>query len=73
MARVNNSLSNLGNPTSDINYGAWGTYMAVTPLFGFKTSMYEGGIKPLLVTKRQIDFINVVTIHVPTLSITLSM
>ena len=29
VAGVNNSLSNLGSPTSDINYGAWGSYMAV--------------------------------------------
>ena len=51
VAGVNNSLSNLGSPTSDINYGAWGTYMAVAPLSGFKTSMYEGGIRPPLVIK----------------------
>ena len=46
VAGINNSLSNLGSPTSDFNYGAWGTYMAVSPLSGFKTSMYEGGVRP---------------------------
>jgi hypothetical protein len=25
VAGINNTLSNLGNPTSDFNYGAWGT------------------------------------------------
>jgi arylsulfatase A-like enzyme len=51
VAGINNSLSNLGSPTSDINYGAWGTYQSVSPLSGFKTSMYEGGIRPPLVIK----------------------
>jgi arylsulfatase A-like enzyme len=41
VARINNSLSNLGNPNSDFNYGAWGTYVAVSPLSGFKTSVYD--------------------------------
>jgi arylsulfatase A-like enzyme len=48
---INNSLSNLGNPNSDFNYGAWGTYLAVSPLSGFKTSQYEGGIRPPLIIK----------------------
>ena len=51
VAGVNNSLSNLGSPTSDFNYGAWGTYMAVAPLSGFKASMYEGGTRAPLVIK----------------------
>jgi arylsulfatase A-like enzyme len=51
VARINNSLSNLGNPNSDFNYGAWGTYLAVAPLSGFKTSLYEGGTRPPLVIK----------------------
>ena len=46
---VNNSLSNLGNQTSDFNYGPWGSYLAVSPLSGFKTSFYEGGTRPPLV------------------------
>ena len=58
VAGVNNSLANLGSPTSDFNYGAWGTYMAVAPLSGFKTSMYEGGIRPPLVIKAPHQSIN---------------
>jgi arylsulfatase A-like enzyme len=44
-------LSNLGAPNSDFNYGAWGTYLAVSPLSGFKTSFYEGGVRPPLIIK----------------------
>ena len=51
VARINNSLSNLGNPNSDFNYGAWGTYVAVSPLSGFKTSLYEGGTRPPAIIK----------------------
>ena len=51
VAAINNSLSNLGSPTSDFNYGAWGTYVAVSPLSGFKTSLYEGGIRPPAIIK----------------------
>ena len=51
VARINNSLSNLGNPNCDFNYGAWGSYVAVTPFSGFKTSFYEGGTRPPLVIK----------------------
>ena len=46
VAGINNSLAGLGGPTSDVNYGAWGTYVAVAPLSGFKTSLYEGGVRP---------------------------
>jgi arylsulfatase A-like enzyme len=52
VAAINNSLSNLGSPTSDFNYGAWGTYVAVSPLSGFKTSLYEGGTRPPAIIKR---------------------
>ena len=51
VAGINNSLSNLGNPNSDFNYGAWGTYVAVSPLSGFKTSLYEGGTRPPAIIK----------------------
>ena len=51
VAGINNSLSNLGAPTSDFNYGAWGTYLAVSPLSGFKTSLYEGGTRPPAIIK----------------------
>jgi arylsulfatase len=48
---INNSLTNLGNPTSDFNYGGWGSYLAVSPLSGYKTSFYEGGTRPPLLIK----------------------
>jgi arylsulfatase len=48
---VNNTLSNLGNSTSSINYGAWGSYVSVAPLSGFKISEYEGGIRPPFIIK----------------------
>src|SRR5215208_6583138 len=48
---INNSLSNLGNQTSDFNYGAWGSYVAASPLSGYKTSFYEGGTRPPLLIK----------------------
>ena len=51
VAAINNSLPNLGSPTSDFNYGAWGTYVAVAPLSGFKTSLYEGGTRPPAIIK----------------------
>jgi arylsulfatase A-like enzyme len=48
---INNSLDNLGNQTSDFNYGAWGSYVAASPLSGYKTSFYEGGTRPPLLIK----------------------
>jgi arylsulfatase A-like enzyme len=48
---LDNSLQNLGNASSDFNYGAWGSYVADSPLFGYKTSFYEGGIRVPLVIK----------------------
>lgn len=42
---VNNTLSNLGNGTSEFNYAAWGTATSDSPLSGFKTSEYEGGTR----------------------------
>jgi arylsulfatase A-like enzyme len=51
VAGINNTLPNLGNPTSDFNYGAWGTYVATSPLSGFKTSLYEGGVRPPAIIK----------------------
>jgi arylsulfatase len=48
---LNNSLSNLGNADTSINYGAWGSYVSVTPLSGYKTSEYEGGTRPPFIIK----------------------
>ncbi len=48
---LNNTLSNLGNSTSSVNYGAWGSYVSVAPLSGYKTSEYEGGIRPPFIIK----------------------
>jgi arylsulfatase len=48
---LNNTLPNLGNSTSSINYGAWGSYLSVAPLSGFKTSVYEGGTRPPFIIK----------------------
>lgn len=51
VAGINNTLSNLGNPSSDFNYGVWGTYVATSPFSGFKTSLYEGGVRPPAIIK----------------------
>jgi arylsulfatase A-like enzyme len=51
VAGINNSLPNLGTNTSDFNYGSWGSYVATSPLSGFKTSLYEGGTRPPMVMK----------------------
>ena len=42
---LNNSLQNLGNSTTDVNYGSWGSDVSVAPLSGFKASVYEGGTR----------------------------
>jgi arylsulfatase A-like enzyme len=47
----NNSLQNLGNQNSDVNYGPWGSYVASSPFSGFKGSFYEGGIRIPFVVK----------------------
>jgi arylsulfatase A-like enzyme len=48
---LNNTIPNLGNSTSSVNYGAWGLYLSVAPLSGFKTGTYEGGIRPPFIIK----------------------
>ena len=42
---VNQTLPNLGNVSSQINYGDWGQDASASPLSGFKTSEYEGGTR----------------------------
>jgi arylsulfatase A-like enzyme len=51
VALQNNSLQNLGKPNSDFNYGPWGSYVAASPLSGFKSSFYEGDTRVPLVVK----------------------
>src|SRR5437899_10602000 len=48
---VNNTLSNLGNVSSIINYAAWGSYSGIGPLSGFKVSEYEGGTRVPFIVK----------------------
>jgi arylsulfatase A-like enzyme len=48
---INNSLVNVGNQNSDINYGPWGPYVTSSPFSGFKTSFYEGGIAVPFIVK----------------------
>ena len=48
----NNSYSNIGTPKSWIIYGETGASVAVSPLSGFKGTMYEGGIRPPLMMKQ---------------------
>jgi hypothetical protein len=48
---LNNTLPNFGNADTSINYGAWGSYISVAPLSGFKMSTYEGGTRPPFVIK----------------------
>lgn len=52
---VNNSLSNIGNASSIVNYGAWGSYSTISPLSGYKTTMYEGGTRVPFVIKEPIN------------------
>ena len=47
----NNSLANVGNADSLVNYGAWGAVAAVSPFSYFKTTEGEGGVRPPLVMK----------------------
>ena len=48
---LNNTLPNFGNADTSLNYGAWGSYLSVAPLSGFKMSTYEGGTRPPFVIK----------------------
>lgn len=47
----NNSVANIGNANSLVNYGAWGAVAAVSPFSYFKTTQGEGGVRPPLVMK----------------------
>ena len=45
VSSLNHSLPNLGNLTTNVNYGAWGSHVSLTPLSGFKAGLYEGGTR----------------------------
>jgi len=48
---LNNSVANIGNSTTNVNFGAWGAYVSSAPLAGFKASLYEGGTRVPLIIK----------------------
>jgi arylsulfatase len=41
----------LGNYTTNVNYGAWGSTVSIAPLSGFKASVYEGGVRVPFIIK----------------------
>ncbi len=49
--QVNNTLSNIGNVSSYVNYASWGPYSSVAPLSGYKVTEYEGGVRSPFVVK----------------------
>jgi arylsulfatase len=51
LAAFNNSVSNIGNADSLVNYGAWGSISSVSPLSYFKISQGEGGIRSPFIIK----------------------
>lgn len=51
LAGFNNSVENIGNANSLINYGAWGSISSVSPLSYFKQSQGEGGLRSPFIIK----------------------
>jgi arylsulfatase A-like enzyme len=49
--KFNNTVSNIGNANSLVNYGAWGTMPSVSPLSYYKSTQGEGGIRSPFVIK----------------------
>jgi arylsulfatase A-like enzyme len=49
--KFNNTVSNIGNANSLVNYGAWGTMLSVSPLSYYKSTQGEGGIRSPFVIK----------------------
>jgi arylsulfatase A-like enzyme len=47
----NNTVPNIGNANSLVNYGAWGAGASVSPLSYFKSTQGEGGIRSPFVIK----------------------
>ena len=48
---LNDTVSNLGNETTSVNFGAWDPYVSGAPFAGFKASEYEGGTRVPFVVK----------------------
>ena len=53
--KFNNTITNIGNPDSLVNYGPWGTAPSVSPFSYFKTTQGEGGTRPPFVIKEPIS------------------
>lgn len=51
LAGFNNSIPNIGNANSLVNYGLWGSIPSVSPLSYFKLSQGEGGIRSPFIIK----------------------
>ena len=51
IAEFNNTVPNIGNANSLVNYGAWGAVATVSPFSYFKTTQGEGGVRPPFVMK----------------------
>jgi len=51
LAGFNNSIPNIGNGNSLVNYGSWGSIPSVSPLSYFKLSQGEGGIRSPFIIK----------------------
>jgi arylsulfatase len=51
LAGFNNSVPNIGNANSLVNYGVWGSIPSVSPLSYFKLSQGEGGIRSPFIIK----------------------
>ncbi len=50
LSTVNNSIENIGNPGSVVNFGTWGQGQQVSPLSWYKTQEGEGGTRvPFLI------------------------
>jgi arylsulfatase len=50
LSKNNNSIENIGNPDSAVNFGTWGQAQQVSPLSWFKTQEGEGGARvPFLI------------------------
>ena len=48
---VNNTIPNLGNGTSVINYAPWGADSSASPFSGYKTTEYEAGTRVPFIVK----------------------